>query len=187
MCSWAIFLKKDLKSSLYLLVYAYKILWSDAVVELHNNKIRKKKFNMELNGRKKVVRGDPVFTEFLQVFFRMKNRKMDFDFGPNFSGFFVWLLLTNERASDRNISGAYTRGSKKDLESVFKKIPYEHTSDLHCKLIYVHNTHKCSIECFLICDTEFQPMIGKKVSFGLLSQKRLVWTFLDWRRKIFAK
>ena len=87
---------------------------------------------MELNGRKKVVRGDPVLTEFLHVIFRMKNRKMDFDFGPNFSGFFVQLLLTNERASDGNISGAYTRGSKEDLESVFKKIPYEHTSDLHC-------------------------------------------------------
>jgi len=89
---------------------------------------------MELNGRKKVVRGDPVFTEFLHVIFRMENRKMNFDFGPNFSGFFVRLLLTNERASDWNISGAYTRGSKQDLESVFKKIPYEHTSDLHCKL-----------------------------------------------------
>jgi len=58
---------------------------------------------------------------------------MNFDFGPNFSGFFVRLLLTNERASDWNISGAYTRESKEDLESVFKKIPYEHTSDLHCK------------------------------------------------------
>ena len=58
---------------------------------------------------------------------------MDFDFGPNFSGFFVRLLLTNERASDGNISGAYTRGSKEDLESVFKKISYEHTSDLHCE------------------------------------------------------
>ena len=78
----------------------------------------------------------PLFTEFLHVIFRMKNRKTDFDFGPNFSGFFVRLLLTNERASDGNISGAYTsntRGSKEDLESVFKKIPYEHTSDLHCK------------------------------------------------------
>jgi len=40
---------------------------------------------------------------------------------------------SEERASDWNISGAYTRGSKEDLESVFKKIPYEHTSDLHCK------------------------------------------------------
>ena len=87
---------------------------------------------MELNGRKKVVRGDPVFTEFLHVIFRMKNRKMDFDFGPNFSRFFVRLLLTNERASDGNISGAYTRGSKQDLKSVFNKIPDEHTSDLHC-------------------------------------------------------
>ena len=66
------------------------------------------------------------------LIFRMKNRKMNFDFGPNFSGFFVRLLLTNERASDWNISGAYTIGSKEDLESVFKKIPYEHTSDLHC-------------------------------------------------------
>jgi len=76
----------------------------------------------------------PVFTEFLHVIFRMKNRKMNFDFGPNFSGFFVRLLLINERASDWNISGAYTRGSKEDLESVFKKIPYEHTSDLHCQM-----------------------------------------------------
>jgi len=59
---------------------------------------------------------------------------MNIDFGPNFSGFFVRLLLTNERASDWNISGAYTRGSKEDLESVLRKIPYEHTSDLHCKL-----------------------------------------------------
>jgi len=88
---------------------------------------------MELNGRKKVVRGDPVFTEFLHVVFRMKNRKMNFDFGPNFSGFFILLLLTNERASDGNISGAYTRGSKEDSKSVLKKIPYEHTSDLHCQ------------------------------------------------------
>jgi len=88
---------------------------------------------MELNGRKKVAR-DPVFTEFLRVIFRMKNRKMDFDFGPNFSVFFVRLLLTNESASDGNISGAYTRGSLvEDLQSVFKKIPYEYTSDLHCK------------------------------------------------------
>ena len=79
-----------------------------------------------------MVKKGPVFTEFLHVIFRMKNRKMNFDFGPNFSGFFVRLLLTNERASDWNISGADTRGSKEDLESVFKKIPYEHTSDLHC-------------------------------------------------------
>jgi len=53
---------------------------------------------------------------------------MNFDFGLNFSGFFVLQLLTNERASDCNISGAYTRGSKEDIESVFEKIPYEHTS-----------------------------------------------------------
>jgi len=38
----------------------------------------------------------PVFTEFLRVIFRMKNRKIDFDFGPNFSEFFVRLLLTHE-------------------------------------------------------------------------------------------
>ena len=98
-------------------------------------KFVKKKFNMELNRRKKVVRGDPVFTEFLHAIFLMKNRKMDFDFGHNFSGFLVWLLLTNERASDGNIWGAYTRGSKEDLESVFKKIPYEHTSELHYKIL----------------------------------------------------
>ena len=47
-------------------------------------------------GEKKYSKG-PVFTEFLHVIFRMKNRKMNFDFGPNFSGFFVRLLLTNER------------------------------------------------------------------------------------------
>jgi len=57
---------------------------------------------------------------------------MDFDFWLNFSGFFVRLLLTKKYASDGNISDAYTRGSKEDLESVFKKIAYEHTSDLHC-------------------------------------------------------
>jgi len=51
----------------------------------------------------------------------MKNQKMDFDFGPNFSGFFVGLLPTNERASDGNISGANTRGSKEELEKCLRK------------------------------------------------------------------
>ena len=72
----------------------------------------------------------PVFTENFRVIFRKKNRKMNLDFGPNFSGFFVRPLLSNEWESDGNISVAYTSGSKKALQSIFKKIPYEHTSDL---------------------------------------------------------
>jgi len=51
-----------------------------------------------------VIRGNPVFTEFLRVIFFTKNRKMDIVFGSNFSEFFVRLLLTNEWASDGNIS-----------------------------------------------------------------------------------
>jgi len=65
----------------------------------------------------------------------MKNRKMDLDFGPKFFGFFVRLLLTNEWASDGNISGAYTRGSKKDLQSFLNKIAYEHILDLDCETL----------------------------------------------------
>ena len=90
---------------------------------------------MELNGRKKVVRARKVVVVKVVVvcYFLYEKSKNELRFWAQFSGFFVRLLLTNERASDWNISGAYTRGSKEDLESVFKKIPYEHTSDLHCK------------------------------------------------------
>jgi len=65
----------------------------------------------------------------------MKNLKVDRDFEPNFSGFFVWLLLANDWASDKNIFAAYTRGSYDDFQyfqSIFKKIAHEHISEIHC-------------------------------------------------------
>ena len=45
--------------------------------------------------RKKKYKSDPFFAEFVRAIIR-KNRTIDLDFKPNFSGFFAPLLLTND-------------------------------------------------------------------------------------------
>lgn len=42
---------------------------------------------------------------------------MDLDIRSNFYGFFVHLLLANDRASDGNILGAYSKRCKEDFKT----------------------------------------------------------------------
>jgi len=43
---------------------------------------------------------DPLYTEFLLVIFRVKNRKMDLNFGPNF---FILLFVCYSRAIEHRM------------------------------------------------------------------------------------
>jgi len=89
----------------------------------HNSKIREK--NLKFNAGKSSM-GDLVFITFLRLIFGTKNQKIDIDFEPNFSEFFVWLL--NKRLS---LGWEYFK-CKEDFPSIFKKIPHEHIADLDC-------------------------------------------------------